>query len=231
MRTETLSSHTVAPPPAVASAAGMTQAAQDAQDSGKDDFMRIFLAQLKNQDPMEPLDNKEMVAQLAQLNGLEQAIETNRQLASLQSMTASQGGTQLSHLIGKQIDADGANIGWEAESGAPAQFGYTLHSPAEEVVVTIRDAQGTTVQTLRQPAPAVGEPQQLSWDGRSHGGSAMRSGEYSVSMAAKRGTQRDSMEPHLVGTATGVSFDAQGGSVMVGGARVRPQNIRQVNLS
>jgi flagellar basal-body rod modification protein FlgD len=217
-----------APAAAVTAASTITQAAEDAQASGKDDFMKIFLAQLKNQDPMEPLDNKEMVAQLAQLNSLEQAIETNRQLGSLKEMAASQSGTQMANLLGKQVDAAGTAVHWDASDGSPTSFGYTLHTPAEEVALTLHDAQGNAVRTLRQPAPAVGVPQQLVWNGLGQGGTPVPSGSYSVSMAAKRGKAIDSMEPRLVGTATGVGFDAQGGSVMLGGARVRLQDIRQI---
>ena len=214
--------------PPTAAAATMTQAAQDAQKSGKDDFMKIFLAQLRNQDPMEPLDNKEMVAQLAQLNSLEQAIETNRQLGAMQQTHASQAGAQLANLIGKQIDAEGAVVNWDADVAGPTSFGYTLQGAADEVVLSINDAQGTPVRTIRQPAPVSGIPQQIVWDGMGAGGSVAASGDYTVSLAAKRGKQSDPIAPRLSGVATGVGFDAQGGTVMLGGARVRPQQIKQV---
>lgn len=79
---------------------GMNQAPAQKETLGKDDFLKLLVMQLKNQDPLEPLKNEEFVAQLAQFNSLEQMINLNK---SFESLLALQSMTQASTLIGKQV--------------------------------------------------------------------------------------------------------------------------------
>ena len=69
---------------------------------GKDDFLKLLLAQLSNQDPMKPMEDKEFIAQLAQFNTLEQMQEANKHLLD---MMASQSLSQASALLGKNIES------------------------------------------------------------------------------------------------------------------------------
>lgn len=68
---------------------------------GKDDFLKLLLAQLRNQDPLKPMEDKEFIAQLAQFNSLEQIIDVNRRLGDL---LASQQLSQASALVGKRVE-------------------------------------------------------------------------------------------------------------------------------
>lgn len=69
---------------------------------GKDDFMQLLIAQLKNQDPMKPMEDKEFVTQLAQFSSLE-AIE--KMTARMEELTGSQALVQAATLLGKQVTA------------------------------------------------------------------------------------------------------------------------------
>lgn len=69
---------------------------------GKDDFLKLLLAQLSNQDPLKPMEDKEFIAQLAQFNTLEQMQQVNRHLVD---MLATQTLAQASALIGKVVEA------------------------------------------------------------------------------------------------------------------------------
>lgn len=74
---------------------------------GKDDFLKLLVMQLKNQDPLEPLKNQDFIAQLAQFNSLEQMINLN---TSFNQMLLVQTLTEASSFIGKEVswfDADG----------------------------------------------------------------------------------------------------------------------------
>lgn len=77
------------------------QAPNPTQKLGKDDFLKLLLAQLKNQDPLKPMEDKEFIAQLAQFNSLEQIIDVNRRLGDL---VASQQLSQASALVGKRVE-------------------------------------------------------------------------------------------------------------------------------
>jgi len=92
------------------SADDLNQATQKKETLGKDDFLRLLVTQLKNQDPLEPMKNEDFIAQLATFNSLEQMINLNKQFASLLTL---QQMTQASALIDKQVayyDADGKEV-------------------------------------------------------------------------------------------------------------------------
>src|SRR6476620_11240472 len=69
---------------------------------GKDDFMQLLVAQLKNQDPMKPMDDKEFITQLAQFSSLEASQKLTEQMEEL---TGSQMNTQAATLLGKNVSA------------------------------------------------------------------------------------------------------------------------------
>lgn len=77
------------------------------QDLGKDDFLKLLVMQLKNQDPLEPLKNEEFIAQLAQFNSLEQMINLNK---SFEGMLALQTLSNASSFIGREV-------AWMGEDG------------------------------------------------------------------------------------------------------------------
>ncbi len=73
---------------------------------GKDDFMKLLLVQMGNQDPLKPMEDKEFIAQLAQFNSLEQMQQVNK---SISNLVAAQAVTQASGLLGRQVQASGIN--------------------------------------------------------------------------------------------------------------------------
>ena len=80
----------------------MSSALGAAAGMGKDDFMQLLIAQLKNQDPMKPMEDKEFITQLAQFSSLEAVEKMNSQLEEL---LGSQSLVQAATLIGKQATA------------------------------------------------------------------------------------------------------------------------------
>lgn len=72
---------------------------------GKDDFMKLLLAQMGNQDPMKPMEDKEFIAQLAQFNSLEQMQQVNK---GIQELAKAQQMTDANLLLGRQVQAFGA---------------------------------------------------------------------------------------------------------------------------
>ena len=94
--------------PAVSAAATKAKASLDGTPNGlgKDDFMKLLLAQMGNQDPLKPMDDKEFITQLAQFNSLEQMQQVNKSMGTL---AAAQSATQASGMLGLQVQARGAN--------------------------------------------------------------------------------------------------------------------------
>ncbi|BAV96923.1 flagellar basal-body rod modification protein FlgD [Lysobacter enzymogenes] len=103
----------------------------------QDDFIKLFLAQLQFQDPLEPVDNREFLAQLAQFSALEQSRQTSENLASMLSMNAAD---QAVGLVGKVVDAQ---VEGNAISGTVIAVEFTSAGPK----LSLRAGSGGAVQT------------------------------------------------------------------------------------
>ncbi|MDR1889899.1 MAG: flagellar hook assembly protein FlgD [Zoogloeaceae bacterium] len=149
-----------------ANSAGTSATAQaSAAEEMSERFMTLFLAQLKNQDPLSPMENAEMTTQLAQMNmvsGLESLNATMKVLLGSYNEALS---LQAANLIGKNVLAPGKNMILTEEG---ALFGLELSGPADEVEVVIRDAEGNEV--ARQNLGQQNEGSLVFyWDGKGSG--------------------------------------------------------------
>src|ERR1043166_6350943 len=90
----------------------------------KDDLLKLLIAQLQNQDPLQPMDNQQFAVQLATFNSLEQLMDINKNLTALQTAQGQATQFNAASLIGKQINAEGNKIA--VENGAPAKLNYHL---------------------------------------------------------------------------------------------------------
>ena len=121
---------------------------------GKDDFMKLLLAQLKNQNPLNPMDGTDFAAQLAQFSSLEQLTNLNTQLETqgLNQMTL--GYAQSVNMIGKEVAIQNANT--ITVDGSTADISYQLAKDAKTVTISIYDQSGNLVQTIDDTAKTKG---------------------------------------------------------------------------
>lgn len=112
---------------------------------GKDEFLKMLIAQLKNQDPLNPLDGTAFTAQLAQFSSLEQLQNINTQLSSFTKQQQSLGNAQAVTLIGNEVLARGNTV---QAAGSPVALSYQLAGDAAEGLVRIYDANGEFVDAL-----------------------------------------------------------------------------------
>ncbi len=124
---------------------GTTNAAATNKVLGQDDFLKMLIAQLQNQDPLNPLQGADFAAQLAQFSSLDQLTQMNTQLSALTSSLSSTNNSQLVGLIGDAVVANGNSI---TVSGATTQLAYNLSQNARQGTIKINDSQGNLVQTL-----------------------------------------------------------------------------------
>lgn len=152
---------------------------------GKEEFLHLLVTQLKNQDPMSPMDGQEFAAQLAQFTSVEQLVNISEVLAQNGDMNGmlaqSINSGVAAGLIGKSIEASGNAIGWNGED--PAEMKFELASNAANVKVTVRDAAGIVVRTFDLGGRAGGE-HTLDWDGTTGTGAAAATGSYTFDVAA-----------------------------------------------
>jgi flagellar basal-body rod modification protein FlgD len=112
---------------------------------GKDEFLKMLIAQLKHQDPLNPMDGTAFTAQLAQFSSLEQLQNINTQLSSFTKQQQSLSNTQAVNLIGREVLAKGDTI---VAQGKPVDLSYVLNSDAAQGLVRIYNANGELVDAL-----------------------------------------------------------------------------------
>ena len=148
---------------------------------GKADFLTLFTAQLKNQNPLDPVKNEAFVAQLAQFSQLEAL--TNMQ-GSLERFVTSMGNERLlssSALIGRRVAVESSLV--EVQAGGGADGRIALPNGASGVQVTISDRSGRPVQELIAGPQAPGELP-VQWDGTDALGNAVPAGYYRITAQA-----------------------------------------------
>jgi flagellar basal-body rod modification protein FlgD len=141
---------------------------------GRDDFLKLFLAQMNHQDPLNPMDSTQFSAQLAQFSSLEQLFNVNENLEGIQTAQNEVGRFQSLALIGKEIEAEGDRI--SLKPGLASKGSFNLESRAE-CRVLIKDPQGYPIRELKLGELNSG-PRSFEWDGNDGEGNRMDPGVY-----------------------------------------------------
>ena len=156
---------------------------------GQDQFLTLLVAQLQNQDPLNPTDATEFTAQLAQYSQLEQLFNLNDAMDGLTAaQTSSQKVSALS-LIGKEVVVEDTHFPFD---GAPTRIGYRVDGPATDISLQIRNSAGATVATLNAGDTTPGE-HFLTWNGLDQNGAPLPADTYQLAVTAK-GASADATE-------------------------------------
>jgi len=173
---------------------------------GKDDFLKLLVAQLKNQDPLAPQDNTQFVAQLAQFSSLEAAMGTNTRLDGITSQNQGLANTQVVSLVGKTATVKGSLV-TATGSGTAVPVNFTLASATDSTNVSIQNASGKVIRTIPVGAHSPGLVK-VNWDGRDDQGNVMAAGTYAVSVQAKtKDGSAVSVAQETTGLVKSVAFD------------------------
>jgi flagellar basal-body rod modification protein FlgD len=174
-------------------------------DDQANKFMTLLVTQMKNQDPLNPLDNAQVTSQLAQLSTVEGVNKMNATLTQLQSSYQSSQALQATSLIGHGVLVDGSTVKLQ---GGQAVLGVELGSAADDVQVVISDSSGKQVQTIDLGAKDAGTVP-LAWDGVPDAAQVdasgkpvkLADGQYSFRVVATRAGQQ-------LTDASGLSYDS-----------------------
>ena len=151
-------------------------------DLGKDDFLKLLIAQLSAQDPLDPMGAQDFSAQLAQFSGLEQMTNVNTNLEIIQKLeTASQNNSAL-NLIGKTVESYG-NAFSHSENSSET-LSYSLDSDATSIRIDIFDNSNSQVDIVRLGGQTQGK-NNASWDGFDKKGNPLPAGTYSYTVKAE----------------------------------------------
>ena len=143
-----------------------------------DTFLQLLTTQLKNQNPLDPLDTNQFTQQLVEFSGVEQQLKTNDFLSSLVQANANTTNSNAVNYIGKTVTASGVR---SELVNNQAQWNFKIDDTAT-VTVDIKDADGNTVYTEQGTMQAGSGT--FTWDGKDNDGNSQPPGTYSISMQA-----------------------------------------------
>jgi len=193
--------------------------------ASRDQFLRLFVAQLENQNPLDPQSGADMVAQLAQFSSLEQAVETNNRLTDMVSAQGAAPSAQLGDLVGRGVTADASTI--TLDGGAPPALQIASDGAVTGGEVVIRSASGAEIR--RVPFGGGAAPIQVAWDGTDSRGVPLPAGTYTVEVSA-HGADGAAItaHPQLRGIVDAVELTAAGPRLLLGHTRVSPAAITTI---
>lgn len=166
-----------------------------------DSFMTLLVAQIQNQDPLEPMDSTEYIAQLATLSQVEQSVETNSQLESIRTQIAYGSALAETALIGRAVTAPSEKI---QLSGGSGQFSYEIEGTASAVSAYIKDSNGDVVREISGLDASSSKLHSVTWDGKNNSGETVADGSYTVTLSASDAT--GSYTTYARDTITGVEY-------------------------
>lgn len=181
----------------------------------EDRFLTLLVTQMKNQDPLNPMDNAQLTSQLAQINTVKGITSLNTTMEKLLSSYSDTMSMQSSALIGKNILSAGNKLPL-GDSGAIG--GFNLAGDVDQAIVTVTNSKGEKVNQLSLGALKSGV-NDFYWDGKDASGNALAQGDYSFSVAATQGGKSVTASPlqlgmvsALVRTSNGFQLELMGGS-------------------
>lgn len=193
----------------------------------KDAFFKLMLAQMKNQDPTNPMKSHEMAAQLANFSSLEQMQNMNKTLEELKNGQKPAENFQALNLIGKAVAGDSSRV-VRSLNDKDHDFRFSLPMEASEVSVKVRDADGTVVRTYNLKGLKPGE-NKLTWNGEDERGLKAPVGEYQFIAEAKTSDgKKMGIKTDFDGVITGVSYSAEGPVLNVGNQAIRFRDVKQI---
>lgn len=201
------------PSAAILSALNTSRDKEDpAQADLQNRFLTLLTAQIRNQDPLNPLDNNQMTSQLAQISTVDGIERLNTTLQTLMSSSSETSVLQSAALVGHGVLVPGKGL---KLADGMALGGVELAAPAERVRVTVKDANGIAVRSFDLDDTTAGS-HVFQWDGKTDAGAAAADGDYSFSVEAVSGADKVSATALELGVVTSVARSGSSVSLNVG---------------
>ncbi len=159
---------------------GKTDSKTASVNATQDRFMTLLVTQMKNQDPLNPMDNAQVTSQMAQLSTVTGIDKLNNTLESLIGSVQNGQSYQAAGMIGHNVLVAGNSI---SSTGTGGHLGVNLPVGADKLTVTIKDSVGSTIRTLSLGSQSAGTAS-FNWDGLADDGSTAKAGAYKFDVAA-----------------------------------------------
>ncbi|QDD64455.1 flagellar hook assembly protein FlgD [Herbaspirillum seropedicae] len=207
-------------------------------DAIQNRFLTLLMAQMKNQDPNNPMDNSQLTSQMAQLSTVSGISQLNSTLATLMGNLNSSQALSSANMIGHSVLAPGNSVQLTSETTKDASgndvtkqhavMGVNLATNASSVVVTVKDSTGAVVRTMDLGTQASGVVP-VVWDGTNDAGSKAADGNYTFTVAASNNGTAVNATALAFGTVASVSTAADGIKLNVSNiGTIKPTDVVQI---
>ena len=207
-------------------------------DAIQNRFLTLLIAQMKNQDPSNPMDNSQLTTQMAQLSTVSGISQLNNSLSTLMSNLNSSQALSTANMIGHSVLAPGNSIQLTSDTTKDASgtettsqkavFGVNLSGTASSVVVTIKDSTGAVIHTTDLGTQAAGVVPVI-WDGSNDTGGKVADGNYTFTVSASNNGTAVSASTLSFGTVSSVSTASDGVKLNVTNVgTIKPTDVVQI---
>ncbi|MBR4741637.1 MAG: flagellar hook assembly protein FlgD [Desulfovibrio sp.] len=202
----------------------------------KEDFLMLLVTQFQYQDPLNPMEDQEFIAQMAQFSSLEQLMNLNDSMQGLTDATENQQMVNATSYIGKQVSITGNTIGKVTDGEGKttiSTFRYAFGDNVKEGVLTVTDSTGKAVYTETLAGKMGNQTFEFNWNGLNDKGVVVPDGTYVINLAAYNQAGEAVLSDQVV-DATVTSVVNQGDTVYLGldgGQSMELANVRQVSMA
>lgn len=182
------------------------------KELGQSDFLALLSAQLANQDPLSPVDNKEFITQMSQFASLDSLQTLVDQFDGLSSSLTSNQALQASALVGRNVLVSG-DQGFLGEGGVVAGQ-LNLESTTANIHFEIRDAAGQVVRSIEVGTQTAGDIDFI-WDGNNNAGEPMAPGMYTIAAFGQVGGAAEQLPTSIISRVESVSLGNADGRILV----------------
>jgi len=196
-----------------------TSSSSSSSSLGKNDFLQLLVTQLNNQNPLDPQDNSEFVAQLAQFSQVEGMENLNASVNTITSGFQSSQALQASSLVGRSVVDTSTGI-----TGA-----VKLPEAGTETTVSVYDSAGAVVKKINLGAQEAGNVT-FEWDGTDTNGTKLAAGTYTFKATATIDDTKTALSTYMPATVSSVTLGQDGGEMTLNLAGMGSVKLSQVQV-
>jgi flagellar basal-body rod modification protein FlgD len=198
------------------------------KEIGQEEFLTLLVEQIKNQDPLNPMESMEFTSQLTQFSSLEQLFSVNKALGGISESLAKNQDENALDYIGKTVLVSDNTL--EIKGGKLDSGTYSINDDAD-VKIYIYDQWGNQVRRLDTGAQSAGE-YKLDWDGRDSSGSPVADGQYNFSINAYDSNDNAvTSATYLAGVVSGVNYKDGNTYLNVGNQSITPDEVISIRMT
>jgi flagellar basal-body rod modification protein FlgD len=175
-------------------------------DDGQDRFLKLLVSQMKNQDPLNPMDNAQVTSQMAQISTVSGIDRLNTSIVSMMSQFAGMEAVQGASLAGRDVLVAGNGL---TLAGGAAAGGFELPAAADQTQITVYDRNGQAVHTTQLGVSPAGI-HRFEWDGMTEAGQKAADGQYTFKVKTTTSGTEATAQGLTLGPVGGVSRGAAG---------------------